>query len=160
MGGSSPAWGTAHVSPIAQPVATQTAHISITQIPHQILMQLLATFGATRDAMMEKDLQGWIDANRIYPGIAETVRDLIDRHEFYVVTTKQARFAEAILRQLAKVDLPPERIFSQAESGAPKSEILELLEQRHPGAAYTFVEDKALTLHKVMECGWCCCFWS
>ena len=76
------------------------------------------------------------------------------------MTTKQARFAEAILRQLAKVDLPPERIFSQAESGAPKSEILELLEQRHPGAAYTFVEDKALTLHKVMECGWCCCFWS
>ena len=125
----------------------------ITQIPHQVMLQLLATFGATRDAMMEKDLQGWIDANRIYPGIAETVRDLIARHEFYVVTTKQARFAEAILRRLAKVDLPPERIFSQAESGAPKSEILEILEQRHPGAAYYFVEDKALTLHKVMACG-------
>lgn len=111
--------------------------------------QLLDTFGTTRDKMMQDDYQAWIDLNRIYPGITDSIRRLIKDHEFYVVTTKQARFVEAILHRLAGIDLPPERIFSQAESGAPKYEILELLEQRHPNTKYYFVEDKALTLHKV-----------
>lgn len=110
--------------------------------------QLLAAFGGMRDQMMQEDLAAWIDMNDIYPGVAESVRRLVADHEAYIVTTKQARFAEAILHRLAGVDLPPERIFSQAETGAPKSEILHLLEERHPGTQYHFVEDKALTLHK------------
>ncbi|KFM28808.1 hypothetical protein F751_6329 [Auxenochlorella protothecoides] len=109
---------------------------------------LLAAFGGMRDQMMQEDLAAWIDMNDIYPGVAESVRRLVADHEAYIVTTKQARFAEAILHRLAGVDLPPERIFSQAETGAPKSEILHLLEERHPGTQYHFVEDKALTLHK------------
>jgi hypothetical protein len=51
---------------------------------------------------------------------------------------------------MAGIAFPPDRIFSQTVSGLPKSEVLESLRERHPGAqAYVFVEDKLSTLEKV-----------
>lgn len=50
---------------------------------------------------------------------------------------------------MAKVPFQADRIFSQAESGRPKTEVLRLLEDRHPGTSYHFVEDKVGTLEKV-----------
>ena len=42
-----------------------------------------------------------------------------------------------------------DRIFSQAESGRPKTEVLAMLQQRHPKAkSLHFVEDKLSTLNK------------
>ena len=61
----------------------------------------------------------------------------------------QARFTEALLHNAANLPLPPERIFSTAETGQPKSEVLLQLHARHPGAEYHFVEDKLSTLEKV-----------
>lgn len=61
----------------------------------------------------------------------------------------QARFTEALMRDKAKIDLSTDRIFSTAETGQPKSEVLRQLEQRHPGTSYHFVEDKLGTLNKV-----------
>ena len=61
----------------------------------------------------------------------------------------QARFTEAILREMAGIAFPPDRIFSQTVSGRPKSEVLCALADKHPGAEYHFVEDKASTLEKV-----------
>ena len=61
----------------------------------------------------------------------------------------QARFTEALMKDKAKIDLSAERIFSTAETGQPKSEVLKQLEQRHPGTSYHFVEDKMGTLDKV-----------
>lgn len=62
----------------------------------------------------------------------------------------QERFTEALLRDMAHVPLPRDRIFSQTVSGDPKSEVLARLAARHPGAAYHFVEDKLSTLEKVV----------
>lgn len=54
-----------------------------------------------------------------------------------------------ILRQMAGIAFPADRIFSQTVSGAPKSEVLESLQAAHPEAgAYHFVEDKLSTLFK------------
>lgn len=50
---------------------------------------------------------------------------------------------------MAQVPLPAERIISQTVSGRPKSEVLHMLQQRHPGTAYHFIEDKMSTLEKV-----------
>ena len=61
----------------------------------------------------------------------------------------QARFTEALLRDMAKVPLPADRIFSQAETGRPKTEVLQMLQERHPDTQYHFVEDKLSTLEKV-----------
>ena len=61
----------------------------------------------------------------------------------------QARFTEALMKDKAKVDFSADRIFSTAETGQPKSEVLKQLEQKHPGTSYHFVEDKLGTLDKV-----------
>lgn len=52
-------------------------------------------FGSTRDEWMAADIKGWLAPNRIYPGIADVLKDLIAREEVYIVTTKQVRFKRA-----------------------------------------------------------------
>ena len=106
-------------------------------------------FGSTRDAWIAADVDGWLAPNRIYPGVADAIKALMVSHEVYVVTTKQARFTETILRRMAGIDFPAERIFSQTVSGKPKSEVLEALQAKHEGAVCHFVEDKLSTLEKV-----------
>ena len=53
------------------------------------VFQLVELFGTTRDAWIEEDLQGWLAPNRIYPGVPDVLRALLDRQETYIVTTKQ-----------------------------------------------------------------------
>lgn len=63
----------------------------------------------------------------------------------------QERFTQAILKQMAGIDFPLERIFSQTVSGQPKSEVLEQLQAKHSECDnFHFVEDKLSTLQKVM----------
>ena len=61
----------------------------------------------------------------------------------------QARFTETLLKDMAKTPFSADRIFSQAESGRPKTEVLRMLQERHPNSMYHFVEDKLGTLEKV-----------
>lgn len=112
--------------------------------------QLVTLFGSTRDEWMAADLDGWLAPNRIYPGIEDVIKNLMSEQEVYIVTTKQARFTEAILRKMAGIEFPMDRIFSQTVSGRPKSEVLENLHAKHPEAeSFHFVEDKFSTLEKV-----------
>ena len=55
--------------------------------------ELVDLFGSTRDQWLADDLDGWLAPNRIYPGVADAMQALMDRHEVYIVTTKQARHA-------------------------------------------------------------------
>ena len=80
-----------------------------------LLRQLAHELGALQ--LMAADMEGWLAPNRIYPGVADAMRALMAAHEVYIVTTKQARFTEAILRQMAGISFPPDRIFSQTVSG-------------------------------------------
>ena len=115
-----------------------------------INLQLVSLFGSTRDNWMAEDLDGWLAPNRIYPGVADVMKTLMKEQEVYIVTTKQARFTEAILHKMAGIEFPMERIFSQTVSGRPKSEVLENLYEAHPEAeSFHFVEDKLSTLEKV-----------
>jgi hypothetical protein len=62
----------------------------------------------------------------------------------------QARFTHRLMNELAGVYFPMERIFSQTESGRPKSEVLAALGAKAPpGVRMTFVEDKLSTLEAV-----------
>lgn len=63
----------------------------------------------------------------------------------------QAHYTDVLLRDMAGVDLPIDRIYSTTVSGEPKSSVLAHLAERHPDAGkYIFVEDKHSTLEKVM----------
>jgi hypothetical protein len=63
----------------------------------------------------------------------------------------QERYTKAILEQKAGIDFPLERIFSTTVSGQPKSEVLQMLCEKHPDLQCHFVEDKLSTLDKVMK---------
>lgn len=108
-------------------------------------------FGETRDAWMDEDLEGWLAPNRIYDGVAAPLEAAMadPNCEVYIVTTKQARFTQVLLQNMAGIDFPMESIHSQTMSGRPKSEVLQMLQGRHPGHVYHFVEDKLATLKKV-----------
>lgn len=115
--------------------------------------KLVKLFGSVRDEWIAADLAGWLAPNRIYPGVAEAVRAaLAGGDEVYVVTTKQARFTHTLLRDMAGIDFPMDRIHSTTVSGEPKSRVLARLMELHPGAGgYVFVEDKFTTLEKVIQ---------
>lgn len=54
------------------------------------------------------------------------------------------------MRDMAGIDFPLARIFSQTVSGRPKGEVLNKLSAEHPAASeLIFVEDKLSTLEKV-----------
>lgn len=112
---------------------------------------LVSRFGATRDAWMERDLEGWLASNGIYDGMPRILSAAQSSHEAYVVTTKQARFTAALLAD-AGVPFADDRIFSQTVSGRPKGEVLAMLRSRHADAGgYHFVEDKLSTLEAVAK---------
>jgi hypothetical protein len=61
---------------------------------------MVSLFGRVRDDWIASDLAGWLAPNRIYPGVAEAVKEaLAGGDEVYVVTTKQ------VLRPLALTSL-------------------------------------------------------
>eukprot|EP00878_Enallax_costatus_P030946 GHUV01033766.1.p1 GENE.GHUV01033766.1~~GHUV01033766.1.p1 ORF type:complete len:213 (+),score=60.36 GHUV01033766.1:674-1312(+) len=114
--------------------------------------KLVHLFGSVRDNWIAEDLQGWLAPNRIYPGVAEAVKAAVQHDEVYIVTTKQAHYTEVLLRDMAGVDFPLDRIYSTTVSGEPKASVLAHLEERHPQArSYIFVEDKQGTLEKVAK---------
>lgn len=69
---------------------------------------------------MRNDLAGWLAPNRLYPGVADALRGAMGDPgaDVSIVTTKQARFTHTLLRDLAGVDMPMERIYSQVRRGA------------------------------------------
>ncbi|XP_076948678.1 uncharacterized protein LOC143621030 [Bidens hawaiensis] len=111
--------------------------------------ELVDLFGKVRDEWMEKDLATWIGANRFYPGVPDALR--FASSQLYIVTTKQGRFADALLRELAGVAIPPERMF--ALGSGPKVEVLKILQKQpeNQGLALHFVEDRLATLKNVIK---------
>ncbi|XP_004306764.1 PREDICTED: uncharacterized protein LOC101294106 [Fragaria vesca subsp. vesca] len=110
---------------------------------------LVNLFGKVRDEWMDQDMATWIGANRIYPGVSDALR--FASSTIYIVTTKQSRFADALLRELAGVMIPPERIFGLGSG--PKVEVLKMLQKKpeHQGLKLHFVEDRLATLKNVIK---------
>jgi len=65
---------------------------------------MVSGYGAIRDDWMEADLAGWLAPNLIYPGIGEAcnVAEASSACDVFIVTTKQARFAAAIMEEKAR----------------------------------------------------------
>ncbi|CAN0568243.1 unnamed protein product, partial [Ectocarpus sp. 12 AP-2014] len=63
--------------------------------------ELVDAFGSARDEWMEADFQGWLGANKFYEGIPEAISACTG--EVYVITTKQTRFASALLEHAGEL---------------------------------------------------------
>lgn len=110
---------------------------------------LVARFGAARDAWIAADEADWLSRHRFYPGVLERLSAARAEHEIYILTTKQERFAEALLRA-GGVVLPAGRLVG-LESGAPKEQTLAALcrDAEGAGSSVHFVEDRLDTLRRV-----------
>ncbi|KAK9121295.1 hypothetical protein Syun_018912 [Stephania yunnanensis] len=112
-------------------------------------MELIELFGKVRDEWIDKDLLGWIGANRFYPGVSDALK--FASSKVYIVTTKQSRFAGALLQNLAGVTIPPDRIYGLGTG--PKVEVLKQLQKKpeNQGLRLHFVEDRLATLRNVIN---------
>uniref|UniRef100_A0A7C9D6A5 Uncharacterized protein n=1 Tax=Opuntia streptacantha TaxID=393608 RepID=A0A7C9D6A5_OPUST len=110
---------------------------------------LIDLFGKHRDEWIEKDLPSWIGANRFYPGVTDALR--FSSSKMYIVTTKQGRFADLLLKELGGITIPPERIYGLGTG--PKVEVLKKLQRQpeHQGLNLHFVEDRLATLKNVIK---------
>ncbi|RYR61086.1 hypothetical protein Ahy_A04g018189 isoform B [Arachis hypogaea] len=81
--------------------------------------ELIDLFGKVRDDWLQNDFSGWMEANRFYPGTADALR--FASSKVYIVTTKQGRFADALLKELAGITLPPERIYGLGTGSAKEA---------------------------------------
>ncbi|KAG6749525.1 hypothetical protein POTOM_046577 [Populus tomentosa] len=110
---------------------------------------LIELFGKVRDEWMDNDLATWIGANRFYPGVPDALK--FASSSIYIVTTKQSRFADALLQELAGLKIPPERIYGLGTG--PKVEVLKQLQRKpeHQGLKLHFVEDRLATLKNVIK---------
>ena len=119
--------------------------------------EMVAGYGKIRDDWMAADLDGWLAPNLVYPGVAEACIAAEDSAncDVFIVTTKQARFAQAIMRQKGNLRIPDDRVFSQTVSGLPKTDVLADLQAnaRDDDVRLVFVEDKLSTLEKVCKVG-------
>ncbi|CAI7790202.1 unnamed protein product [Closterium sp. NIES-54] len=111
--------------------------------------QLVELFGAVRDEWMRDDLPGWIAANGMYAGVPQALQKA--ESPLYIVTTKQTRFALALLRELAGVDFPEDKVFGLGTG--PKVQTLQHLQSlpQHEGCSFHFVEDRLATLRNVIS---------
>ena len=116
--------------------------------------EMVAGYGKIRDDWMEADLAGWLAPNLIYPGVAEAciAAEESDKCDLYVVTTKQARFASAIMERRATRRPGQSRLLADrlrlAQDGRPRGPG----RRRRAEREKIFVEDKLSTLEKVCAC--------
>ena len=112
--------------------------------------ELVTAFGQVRDEWIAAAPDDWLSRHRFYPGILEKIdRVLSTGGKVYILTTKQKRFALALLRS-AGCNISPDRVFG-LDAGRPKEDILRELLVRNSGTAVrsVFVEDRLKTLERV-----------
>lgn len=103
-----------------------------------------------RDNWINKDLNGWLNLHKFYPGVIEKIKVTIVDIPLYIISTKEGRFVKQLLQQQG-VDISREKIFGK-ESKRPKYEILrELIQQANPSPEIWFVEDRLKTLQLVKQ---------
>ena len=110
--------------------------------------ELIEYFGSVRDEWMAEDLQGWLAPNTMYPGIVDALN--ASPHELYIVTTKNTRFAQALLRAAGCTRFEDEgRIFGLGTG--PKRETLAKLAgyADAQGKRLHFIEDRLATLDTI-----------
>ena len=106
----------------------------------------------TRDKWIVSDLEGWLGLQRLYPGAAEKLEEIMNSDiVLYIVSTKEGRFIKKLLLEVG-VELKEEYIFGK-EVQQPKHQTLRQLIKAgecQPKDLW-FVEDRLNTLESVKE---------
>jgi phosphoglycolate phosphatase-like HAD superfamily hydrolase len=109
--------------------------------PQQVGQQL----DDVRDRWIESNLEQWLSLHSFYPGVINWLQRMIDSSiELKIVTTKEGRFVQQLLKQQG-VDLAAEAIFGK-EVKRPKPETLRRILAEAQLDRLFFVEDRLKTL--------------
>jgi len=107
-------------------------------------------FGQTRDQWIERARQEWLIMNPLFAGVADKLQTLEESGQpWYIITTKQERFVEEILK-INQITLARENIFG-LDANMSKEAVLLSLQDKHGTRPLCFVEDRLATLLKVLE---------
>jgi len=115
------------------------------------VQELIQQYGEVRERWMSEDLESWLACNKAYDTVPDVMVEMVSRGaEVFIITTKQKRFAQALLEDFG-VELPEEKVFA-LEDG-PKTQVLKSLLARpeYKNKSFHFVEDKLGTLRKVAQ---------
>ena len=113
--------------------------------------ELKDALATTRDRWIRDNFSDWIAHHRFYPGTIEALQRALTHDRVYILTTKQEKFADALL-EYAGVKIPPDNLYG-LESGEPKETTLTRL-LSHNGVeadALHFVEDRLPTLERTLH---------
>lgn len=113
---------------------------------------MVKTFGGVRDDWMADDLNSWLDINAFYGGISNGISSCTG--EAVLVTTKQQRFATALVRHAGVNDdaLPEERIYGLGQYKSKSDVIVDRMQKGGYAPDRThFFEDRWPTLAKCLK---------
>ncbi len=137
-----------HAEQILKDFETDKA-LTLEQSGHNIA-ELKQLFGQIRDQWIAANPEQWLAMNPLFSGVAKKLQRLSDSgFTWYIVTTKQERFASQILNY-NQISIPMERIFG-LDRNKSKNEILALLSERHSEQAIHFIEDRLPALFNVIR---------
>lgn len=108
---------------------------------------LVDAFNSARDEWIAKDLDGWLGANRIFPGIVDALN--FAAADVFIITTKEARFAKLLLESAGVRGIGDDRIYGQG-TGSKISVLKKIIAMpESAGRTVVFVEDRYETLEAV-----------
>lgn len=113
---------------------------------------LIDFFGQVRDEWMEEDLAAWLAPNTMYPGLVDALN--ASEVDMYIITTKQQRFAHALLKDAGCTKfLDKSKIYGLGMGS--KVEVMRDLQSRpeYQGRTLHFIEDRLKTLQGVIKAG-------
>ena len=130
---------------------------------------MIRVFGAARDALIAQDLDFWVRLNEVYPWALAAMRQ--QPLDYTIVTTKQARFVEAILTQNRIAPPNKDKLFDLENPFGPKTRVLQAMLRGLPATSTLtvqqmldtpllppsarpmihFVEDRVETLQAILQ---------
>ena len=110
--------------------------------------ELQRLFGAERDRWIAADLDGWLSYNRYYNGAAQTLNALRQRARVMILTTKERRFVQQLMRREG-IDFPAEDIYGLHEIRNKETTLQQFVECGQ-FSSVTFVEDRLATLERIL----------
>jgi len=113
--------------------------------------RLIQLFGDTRDQWIKSGMEDWLSRNRFYDGIIERLEKASRRETVYILTTKQERFARALL-QYGKVETSTMEIFGLDRKKSKEEILIELMKRHDPAFnTFHFYEDRLKTLVRIAD---------
>ena len=113
---------------------------------------MIQTFGQVRDDWIKNDLNSWLDINTFYNGISRGISDC--QGESVLVTTKQHRFATALVRHAGIVEhvMSDDNIYWLGSYKSKADVIVDRMQRGEYEARNThFFEDRWPTLAKCLQ---------